>query len=328
MIAPRAKPGENVPNRLASLVVCVSCSYVACVSKQQIRQLIDAKLNEDGLVETGVKGVQLFRVTEPVRCAPAVYEPTLVAIVSGTKEAILDGTSHVYDSSRYMCCAISMPVEAGTPTVSPDDPLLGVQIALDPRVMTELAIGMASAAGAIREPRGGPLPQGFALARWDDAFTDALLRLVQLGDNPTDTALLGDGRLREVYYAVLKGDAGAAARRAFGVGNEIARVIEHVSSHLNEAISIEDMAEQVGMSRAVFHRKFKQATTMSPIQFVKGIRLNNAAMRIAGGMTVNEAATEVGYASPSQFSREFKRMYGQSPKQWSRSKQPLPAGLL
>ena len=306
----------------------VSWRYVAGMSKQQIRQLIDDRVSEDGLVETGVKGVQLFRVTESIRCAPAVYEPTVIAIVSGTKEAILDGTSHMYDSSQYLCCAISLPVEAGTPMASPDDPLLGVQITLDPRVMTELAIEMESAAGAIREPRGGPLPRGFALARWDDAFTEALLRLLQLGDNPTDTAVLGDGRLREVYYAVLKGDAGAAAMRSFGVGNEIARVIEHVSSHLNEEITIADMAAQVGMSRAVFHRKFKQATTMSPIQFVKGIRLNNAAMRMAGGMTVNEAAIEVGYASPSQFSREFKRMYGQSPKQWSRTKQPLPAGLI
>jgi AraC-like DNA-binding protein len=298
--------------------------YVASMGKQQIRQLIEAKTNEDGLVETGVKGVQLFRVTEPARCAPAVYEPTLVAIVGGTKEAIVDGTSHVYDSSRYMCCAISMPVEAGTPRASPEDPLLGVQIVLEPRMMTELAIEMENAAGAIREPRGGALPQGFALARWDDAFTDALLRLLQLGDSPTDAAVLGDSRLREVYYAALKGEAGAAARRAFGVGNEIARVIDHVSSNLHEAVRIEDMAEQVGMSRAVFHRKFKQATTMSPIQFVKAMRLNNGAMRIAGGMTVNEAASEVGYASSSQFSREFKRMYGQSPKQWSQDKHPLP----
>ena len=296
------------------------------MSKQQIRQLIEDRVSDDGLVGTGVKGVHLFRVTEAVRCAPAVYEPTLVAIVNGTKEAILDGTSYVYDSSQYMCCAMSMPVEAGTPTASPDNPLLGVQIALDPRVMTELAIEMESAAGAIREPRGGPLPQGFALARWDDAFTEALLRLVQLADNPTDTAVLGDGRLREVYYALLKGDAGAAARRAFGVGNEIARVIEHVSSHLDEAVTIDDMAAQVGMSRAVFHRKFKQATTMSPIQFVKAMRLNNAAMKMAGGMTVNEAAMEVGYLSSSQFSREFKRLYGQSPRQWSNSLQ-LPVGI-
>ena len=277
------------------------------------------------MVETGVKGVQLFRVTESVRCAPAIYEPTVIAIVNGAKEAILDGERYVYDSSQYMCCAMSMPVEAGTPAASPDNPLLGVFISLNTRVMTELAIEMESAAGAIRKPKGGPLPQGLALARWDDAFTEALLRLLQLGDSPADTAVLGDGRLREVYYAVLKGEAGDSARRAFGVGNEIARTIAYLSTRLDEAVNIDDMAAQAGMSRAVFHRKFKQATTMSPIQFVKSMRLNSAAMNIAGGMTVNEAAMDVGYVSSSQFSREFKRMYGQSPRQWSHAKQ-LPAG--
>jgi AraC-like DNA-binding protein len=297
------------------------------MSKHQIRELIEDRVTEDGLVDTGVKGVQFFRVTEPVRCSPVVYEPALIAIVSGAKEAILDGTSHVYDNTRYMCCAMSMPVEAGTPTASPDNPLLGVQISLDPRVMTELAIEIERAAGAIREPKGGPLPKGFALARWDNDFTEAMLRLVELTDSPVDSAVLGDGRLREVYYAVLRGDAGPAARRAFGVGNEIAKVIEHVSSHLDEPATIDDMAAQVGMSRAVFHRRFKQATTMSPIQFVKAMRLNNAAMKMAGGMTVNEAAAAVGYVSSSQFSREFKRLYGQSPKQWSQTKQPVPAGL-
>jgi len=170
------------------------------------------------MVETGVKGVQLFRVAQPLRCAPAVYEPTVVAIVNGAKEAILDGKTYVYDSSQYMCCTMSMPVEAGTPTASPDDPLLGVFISLDTRVMTELAIEMESAAGAIRKPKSGPLPQGLALARWDNAFAEALLRLLQLGGSLEDTAVLGDGRLREVYYAILKGDAGDSARRAFGVG--------------------------------------------------------------------------------------------------------------
>ena len=98
-----------------------------------------------------------------------------------------------------------------------------------------------------------------------------------MGDCPADTAVLGDGRLREVYYAILKGDAGDSARRAFGVGNEIARTIEYLSSRLDETVTIDELAAQVGMSRAVFHRKFKQATTMSPIQFVKSMRLNTAA---------------------------------------------------
>ena len=200
---------------------------------------------------------------------------------------------------------------------SPDNPLLGVTISLDTRVMTELAIEMVRTAGANHRPMGGPLPQGLTLACWDDGFTAALLRLLQLGGSPEDTEVLGDGRLREVYYAVLKGNAGDSARRAFGVGNDVARAIDYLSSRLDEAVTIEEMAAQVGMSRAVFHRKFKQATTMSPIQFVKSMRLNSAAMKIASGKNVNEAAMEVGYVSSSQFSREFKRMYGESPKKWS-----------
>ena len=292
------------------------------MSKEQIKQLIQNRLGlEDGLVETGVKGVQLFRVTEPVRCAPTVYEPSVVAIVSGTKEAILDGNRHVYGNNQYLCCSLPMPVEAGAPTVSPDNPLLGVYISLDTRVMTELSIEMESAAVAIHKTSGGSLLKGVALAIWDDAFSGALLRLLQLGDSSVDTAILGDSRLRELYFAVLKGEAGDSARRAFGVGNEIARSIEFLSSRLDETFTIDQMASQVGMSRAVFHRKFKQATKMSPIQFVKSIRLNSAAMKIAEGKNINQAAMEVGYVSSSQFSREFKRMYGQSPRQWSYSTQ-------
>ena len=159
------------------------------------------------------------------------------------------------------------------------------------------------------------------------AFADALLRLLQLGGNPADTAILGEARLRELYYAILKGEAGRFARQAFGAGNAIARSIAHVSSHLDAPISIDDMASRAGMSRAAFHRKFKQVTTMAPIQFVKSMRLNNAAMKIAGGMSVNEAAVDVGYVSPSQFSREFRRMYGQSPRQWGEAQQfPVEMG--
>jgi len=92
------------------------------------------------------------------------------------------------------------------------------------------------------------------------------LRLLQLVDSKAYTAVLGDSRLRELNYSVLKGEAGDSARRAFGVGNEIARAIEYLSSHLNEPVKIEELAAQAGMSRAVFHRKFKQTTAMSPIQ--------------------------------------------------------------
>jgi len=293
------------------------------MSKQQIKQLIEGRLSQDGMIETGITGVQLFRVTESIRCAPVVYEPSVTAIVCGSKEAIWNGKKHIYDSSQLICCNMSMPLEAGAPDASPENPLLGVYISLDTRTMTELAIEMESITRITRKPKGEHFPQGVSLAHWDDGFTDALLRLLQLGDSPADTEILGNSRLRELYYAVLKGEAGEATKRAFGVGNEIARSIEYLSAHLNDTVTIEHMADQVGMSRAVFHRKFKQATTMSPIQFVKSMKLNSAAMNIAKGMNVNVAAMEVGYVSSSQFSREFKRMYGQSPKQWSNAQQNL-----
>jgi len=290
------------------------------MSKDHIKQLIERHLPEAGLVQTALEGVQIFRVTQGVPCVPAVYEPTVVAIVSGVKEAILDGQRHAYDESQYMLCPMTMPVEAGTPQASPENPLIGVVISLDPRVMRELALEMENVAGLIRKPDGAA-PQGLSLAGWDTSFTQALLRLLELMDNPADAAVLGAGRLRELYYAVLKGEAGAAAKRAFGVGNEIARTIDYLSPRLKEQVTIDDMASQVSMSRAVFHRRFKEATRMSPIQFVKSMRLNNAAMKIARGMNVSEAAWEVGYTSSSQFSREFKRMYGQSPRQWSQEAQ-------
>ncbi|MGR5168372.1 AraC family transcriptional regulator [Vibrio astriarenae] len=292
------------------------------MSKQKIKQLVEERLTQDGMVETGIKGVRLFRVTQAIPCAPAVYEPTVVVILSGQKEAILEGDKYVYDNSQYLCCTVSLPVEAGTPHASDEEPLLGVYISLDTKVMTELAIEMENAIGAIKMPKSSSQPQGLSLANWDDSFSEALLRLVQLEDS-MDIAILGEQRLREVYYAVLKGDAGISARRAFGVGNEIARSIDFLSLNLANNVTIDELASRVGMSRAVFHRKFKQATRMSPIQFMKAMRLNNAAMKIAAGMNVSEAAMAVGYVSSSQFSREFKRMYGQSPKQWSHSKELL-----
>ncbi len=285
--------------------------------QDQIRQLIQTRTDKDGLMDTGMAGVKLFRATQAVPCAPAVYEPCVVAIATGTKEAVLDGVRYVYDSSQYLLCPMSMPVLAGTPAASPENPLYGVYISLNPRMMRDLTLEMENAGRAVHASNGGPASQAIRLAHWDNAFSEAVLRLLQLGDDTTDTAILGEARLRELLYAILKGEAGVFARQAFGVGNAIARSITHVSSHLNDPISIDDLATRAGMSRAVFHRKFKRATTMSPIQFVKSMRLNNAAMRISEGMTVSEAAMDVGYVSPSQFSREFKRIYGQSPRQWS-----------
>ena len=296
------------------------------MSKEQIRQIVAGRVHDDGLTETGIENVRLFRATRAMPCVPAVYEPCVVAIVNGTKEAVFDGRRYVYDSSQYLCCPMSMPVKAGTPNASHRNPLYGVLVSIKPRAMAELAIEMEDAGGVLTAGKARLKDHGIVLSKWDEEFTDALFRLLKLGQSETDTVVLGKSRLRELYYAILKGDAGPVARQAFGAGNGVARSIAYVSSQLQEPISIDDMANRAGMSRASFHRKFKQATAMSPIQFVKSMRLNNAAMKIAEGMSVSEAALGVGYVSASQFSREFKRLYGQSPARWGGTQQ-LPIGV-
>ena len=168
--------------------------------------------------------------------------------------------------------------------------------------------------------------KGIGLAPWSDAFSDALLQVLALCGKDAEIAILAEGRLRELYYAILTGEAGSFARQSFDMGNAIARSIAHVATHFQDPLSVDELAHHAGMSRAAFHRKFKQATTLSPIQYIKTMRLNSAAAKIAEGESIATAAQDVGYLSPSQFSREFRRLYGHTPKQWKNiNKQQLNA---
>ena len=287
------------------------------MSKANLKRILEHRLQEDGLYDTGIPGVQIFRYTAPRQCSPAVYVPTIIAIVSGSKEAILDGQSYIYDCEQYMCCTMTMPVEAGIAYATSDTPLLGVSISIDTKLMSEITFEINQITEAIETSDSEKHTHGITLSSWDESFENALFRLIQLETDSVAASVLGSSRLREVYYAVLTGAAGNSVRHTFGSDNDINRAIRYLSSNLSAPTSIDDIRIRVGMSRSVFHRKFKQATMMSPIQFLKAMRLNHAAMLITKGQNVNEAATEVGYRSSSQFSREFKRMFGSSPKQWS-----------
>ena len=123
--------------------------------------------------------------------------------------------------------------------------------------------------------------------------------------------------MRELYFALLRGPSGSTIRRTFGASRDLGRAFAFLHEHLSEPISVDELARVAGMSKAVFHRRFKAVTTLSPLQFMKAIRLNNAAAMIASGMNIAEAADQVGYGSPSQFSREFSRQYGMPPRQWA-----------
>ena len=284
--------------------------------------LVARHLPTPGLLDTPLDGVQLFRTDAPVPRVGAVYPPSLCVIVQGTKRAYLQGETHVFEAGQALCVTMPIPIETEVPVATPEAPLLGVMVSLESRVAAETIVACQAARTATEpapEAEGAEYPVGLGVTRVDPALADALGRMLDILGRPEAVRVLGPGRVREFVFAAVQGEAGATVRGHLGGRQEIARVVGYVRDHVHEPISVGDLARRAGMSRAVFDRRFKAATTYAPLQFVKAMRLNGAALRLRQGATVGEAAYAVGYASASQFSREFRRRFGASPRAWGRA---------
>lgn len=285
------------------------------MNRKQLRELLELHAPEDGVTETGLDGVQLYRVSDSIERLPTVYTPRVCLNVAGSKRVFQNGKFQVYDENHFVCCTMPLPVEADVPKASERSPLLGVSLEINEQLMTETVIEMSSVDGEFRnaDPEED---SGLFVGELTESLLEAFLRLLQLLEDPVALNVLNRSRLKEVYFALLKSEVGPSVRHRFGERNEIAGTICFLKDNLRESFSIDQLARRAGMSRAVFHRRFKEVTTLSPVQFVKSLRLNTAAVHLATGRSVNEAAHQVGYASPSQFSREFKRQFGMAPREW------------
>lgn len=286
------------------------------MSKSAIRDLIARHAPTHGTAPTSIEGLELIRVTAPLPTVPSIYPASMCFLVDGTKRVYFGGECMSYGDDRFLCCAMPLPVEAEVPTASADAPVLGLLLSLETQTMTETLIATEATGGLEAPPETSEAGRGLSVANVDASITDAVWRLLQLLDDPCARQVLAPSRLRELYFALLRSQSGTTIRSTFGASRDLGRAFAFLHAHLADPISVEELARVAGMSKAVFHRRFKAVTTMSPLQFIKSIRLNNAAAMIAGGMNVSEAAVQVGYQSPSQFSREFSRQYGMPPRQW------------
>ena len=265
---------------------------------------------------TPLDGVQLFRLPRPIPRLAGVYDPSICVVAQGTKYLYVGPDTHVYSAGHYLTITMPSPIEAEVRQASQEEPVSGVLISLQSRAMTELLVQLRS---ITPEPDVSTDDHaGLGVTAWDDDFTDALDRVMDLLDSPVDIELLGPGRLREMLYAILRGPAGAAIRNDLsGPGTNLTNVLTFIRSNLDRPLAIDDLAERAGMSRAAFDRNFKATTSLSPLKYLKTLRLNDAARLIALGTDIGDAATRVGYTNSSQFSREFKRQFGASPRAWA-----------
>ncbi len=272
----------------------------------EIRTAIE-RHGREGATETPVPGLSLYVANEPTARVPVVYQPLLCLISSGAKDTLLGDRLLRYDAGKYLTVSVDLPVSGQVIAA----PYLALSLALDPSKIASL---MLEAPDAVRTD----LPYaGLQVNTADAEMLGAMNRMVRLLDRPGDVAVLWPLIEREILWRLLQGPSGPMVRQ-IGVSesrvSQVNRAIQWLRLHLAEPVRIDQLARIAGMSAATFHRHFKAVTAMSPLQYQKQLRLQEARSRLlAEPGDVAGVGFSVGYDSPSQFSREYARLFGEPP---------------
>ena len=266
----------------------------------------------DGVCDTAVPGLLLARQPTPTDPITLVVDPSLCIVAQGAKEVLLAGEVYRYDPAHSLLVSIDLPISARVVEASPARPCLAVRLSFDPSVVGELLADWPDA------PPPGPPARGLDVRPVEPQLLDAVGRLVALLDAPRTIGPLAPLVLREITYRVLAGSQGARLRQVAAAGapaQRIARAVRWLKDHFAAPLRVESLARQARMSLSGFHQHFKAVTGLSPLQYQKWLRLHEARRLMLGeGLDAAEAAFRVGYESPSQFSREYRRMFGAPPR--------------
>ncbi|MHA6195827.1 AraC family transcriptional regulator [Pseudomonas wadenswilerensis] len=276
-------------------------------------QLIRPLASRPGFVGTRLAGVEVLSWSHYVASSPQIYEPSIMVLAQGSKLARLGERTLDYGAGQYLLQALSVPFMCET-FASEAEPLYGVAIGLDPLVLSEMTQDMAPLpAGMLR----AQTPESMSSAPLDESMREAVVRLLQCLQDDEEARVMGAARMREVYYAALKGPQAGALRALVEQQGAFARIgasLAYLRDHYDQPLSIEQLAGQANMSASAFHEHFKRTTLLSPIQYLKRLRLLKAQQMLIGeGLGVAQVAHRVGYQSSSQFSREYKRQFSRSP---------------
>lgn len=281
-------------------------------SLQSLIDLISRHAPTDGIHDTPIPGVSLVRSGKPTIPMPVVYEPTLCLIAQGRKHVVAGSASYVYDAATHLVASVDIPVMGSVIEASEQAPYLCLVLDLDMSVLSELALRHRAPDDATGLPTSG-----IELNTTTAPMLDAAVRLARLLDTPADIEELAPLIIREMLYRLLTSNANGIVRqmaRGDSRLNQIARAIAWIRHHYHDTCRIEEMADVAGMSRSTFHAHFKAVTAMTPLEFRSQLRLQEARrLMVAQSIDAAGAGYRVGYESPSQFSRDYVRMFGLPP---------------
>jgi AraC-like DNA-binding protein len=284
----------------------------------ELAALITRHTDGDGAHPTAIRSLEFGRSSTVATSLCRVTAPMLAIVVQGKKAALLGDETHRYNAGQYLVISVDLPLSGFVTEATPEQPYLGFRLNLDPHRLGDL-IAQTPADGL--QPTGGHRQEaavrGLFISHADVPLLDCALRLARLLDTPQDIPMLAPMVIREIYYRLLTGEQGEAVRQIATAGSNmqrIAEVIQHIKTHFAQPLRVEALADRANMSPSSFHAHFKAVTAMSPLQYQKQLRLVEARrLMLTEQANAVTAADRVGYESPSQFNREYTRMFGAPP---------------
>lgn len=271
-----------------------------------------ARHGNEGWTSTALPGATLVKASHPSEPVQVIYEPLVCFVAQGSKTAALGERLFSYAAGDHLVVTVDLPVTGHVVQASPEAPYLALALRVAPAAVAALLVDMSAPSGGAREP-----DVGLSVAAASPDLLDAVLRFLQLLDRPADIPVLAASIEREILWRVLNGRQGSMLRRLGSVDSrlfQVSRAIRWLRTHYAEPVRIEALARVAGMSASAFHRHFRAVTAMSPLQYQKRIRLQEARSRLlARPGDAAGVGFSVGYDSPSQFSREYRRLFGAPP---------------
>lgn len=300
-----------------------------CASqKQRIIQLMEQLAPQEGYNLSPLGDIRFLRSNRPLTRTPVLYEPGIVILCQGRKRGYLGDDLYIYDAQHYLVVSVPVPFTMET-DASEEEPMLAVYMRLDFKLAGELMLEIDEAFGLTNAK-----PKGMYASPMDAMLWESTLRFLEAMSRPGEARVLGPSLVREIYYRIITGEQGGSMRAALskqGHFGKVSRAIRKIHSCYSERLDVELLAQVASMSVPNFHLHFRTVTNSSPMQYLKSTRLHQARLlMLRNDMPAAAAAFDVGYESPSQFSREFKRLFGRTPHseiKWMRATYELPEPL-
>lgn len=279
-----------------------------------IRDIILRNIPDVGNYPTSINGVRIVRRNNPTEFLKCFYNPSCILVLQGLKHMLYGNENLVYTKGQYVVSCTDIPVSSRVAAATEDEPFVVLILELDSSIISNLILE-----AKLQQQTVDNKEKALAIAKTDDELLDSFYRLAQLIEKTeSEQKIMSPIIIKEIYYRLLTGPMGNQLRLINTKGtrsNQIAQAISLIKEHYNEKLNMDEVALSVNMASSSFYRNFKKVTQVSPLQYQKQLRLNEAQrLMLSGEHNAESASYIVGYESPTQFSREYKKMFGNPPK--------------